>query len=91
MAYMQRAKQDGLDPAAKRDGFSGPQRFYLAFAQNYCSNYRPEALRSQVLQDPHSPDPIRVDGVIPNQPGFAAAFSCKKPTPMVPTTSCRVW
>jgi endothelin-converting enzyme/putative endopeptidase len=91
MAYMQRAKEDGLDPAAKRDGYTGPQRFYIAFAQNYCSNYRPEALRSQVLQDPHSPDPIRVDGVIPNQPGFASAFSCKKPTPMVPLTSCRVW
>jgi putative endopeptidase len=91
MAYMQRAKDAGLDPSAKRDGYTGPQRFYIAFAQNYCSNYRPEALRSQVLTDPHSPDPIRVDGVIPNQPGFAAAFSCKKPTPMVPLASCRVW
>jgi predicted metalloendopeptidase len=91
MAYMQRAKEDDLDTAAKRDGFTGPQRFYIAFAQNYCSNYRPEALRSQVLQDPHSPDSIRVDGVIPNQPGFAPAFSCKKPSPMVPTTTCRIW
>jgi endothelin-converting enzyme/putative endopeptidase len=44
-----------------------------------------------VLDDPHSPDHFRTDGVIVNQPGFAAAFGCKKPTPMVPANSCRVW
>jgi endothelin-converting enzyme/putative endopeptidase len=91
MAYLQRAKEDHLDIAAKRDGFTGPQRFYIAFAQNYCEATRPEAVRSQVLQDPHSPDQFRVDGVIVNQPGFAAAFGCKKGTPMVPVNSCRVW
>jgi len=91
MAYLQRAKDDHLDVDAKVDGFTGPQRFYIAFAQNYCSNQRPEAVREQALQDPHSPDPIRANGTIQNQPGFAAAFSCKKPTPMVPANSCRIW
>jgi len=91
MAYMQRAKEDHLDVNAKVNGYTGPQRFYIAFAQNYCENTRPEAIRSQVLTDPHSPDQNRVNGVIVNQPGFAAAFGCKKPSPMVPTNSCRVW
>ncbi len=91
MAYMERAKNDRLDVNAKVDGFTGPQRFYIAFAQNYCSNERPEAIREQALQDPHSPDPIRANGTIVNQPGFAAAFSCKKTTPIVPANSCRVW
>ena len=84
MAYMQRAKEDHLDVNEKSDGFTGPQRFYIAFAQNYCENTHPEAIRQQVLTDPHSPDQIRVNGVIVNQPGFAAAFGCKKPAPMVP-------
>jgi len=91
MAYMQRAKEDHIDVDAKRDGFTGPQRFYIAFAQNYCENTHPEAVRSLVLQDPHAPDPIRVNGVLVNQPGFAPAFGCKKPAPMVPANSCRVW
>ena len=91
MAYLQRAKDDHLDVMAKKDGFTGPQRFYIAFAQNYCENTRPESIRTQVLTDPHSPDHFRVDGVIVNQPGFSEAFSCKKGTPMVPPTSCRVW
>jgi putative endopeptidase len=91
MAYMQRAKDNHLDVMAKKDGFTGPQRFYIAFAQNYCENSRPESIRSQVLTDPHSPDHFRVDGVMVNQPGFADAFGCKKPSPMVPANSCRVW
>ena len=91
MAYMQRAKDDHLDLNAKVNGFTGPQRFYIAYAQNWCQNIRPEAIRSQVLTDPHSPDTFRTNGVIVNQPGFAGAFSCKKPTPMVPANSCRVW
>jgi putative endopeptidase len=91
MAYLQRAKEDHIDVDKKVDGFTGPQRFYIAYAQNWCDNTHPEAIRSQVLADPHSPAPIRVDGVIPNQPGFADAFHCKRPSPMVPATSCRVW
>jgi endothelin-converting enzyme/putative endopeptidase len=91
MAYLQRAKDDHIDLAAKRDGFTAPQRFYIAFSQNWCENARPESVRSQVLQDPHSPDHFRVNGVIVNQPGFAPAFGCKQNAPMAPAKSCRIW
>ena len=91
MAYLDRAKQAGVDLAAKKDGYSAPQRFYIAFAQNWCENSRPESIRTQVLQDPHSPDHFRANGAIVNQPGFADAFGCKKGSTMVPVNSCRVW
>jgi len=91
MAYLDRAKKAGIDLTAKTDGFTPPQRFYVAFAQNWCENARPEQVRSQVLADPHSPDHFRANGAIVNQPGFAAAFGCKVGTPMVPANSCRVW
>jgi putative endopeptidase len=91
MAYLDRAKKEGVDLGAKKDGFTSPQRFYIGYAQNYCDNSRPEQVRTQVLTDPHSPDRFRVLGAIVNQPGFAAAFGCKKGTPMVPVNSCRVW
>jgi predicted metalloendopeptidase len=91
MAYLDRAKKTGVDPATKIDGFTGPQRFYIAYAQNWCENSRPQSVRQQVLTDPHSPDHFRANGAIVNQPGFANAFSCKKGTPMVPANSCRVW
>jgi putative endopeptidase len=91
MAYLDRAKQNGIDMKATKDGFTKPQQFYIAYAQNWCENSRPERVREQVLTDPHSPDHFRANGVIVNQPGFAAAFGCKKGTPMVPVKSCRVW
>jgi putative endopeptidase len=91
MAYLTRAKQEHLDTTAKVDGYTGPQRFYIAFAQNWCSNDRPEALRTQALTDEHSPSQYRTNGPVVNQPGFAGAFSCKAGTPMVPEKSCRVW
>jgi predicted metalloendopeptidase len=91
MAYLKRAKESGIDIDKKIDGFTGPQRFYIAFAQNWCENSRPEQVRNQVLTDPHSPDHFRANGAIVNQPGFAAAFGCKQGSPMVPTNSCRVW
>ena len=91
MAYMQRARDGHIDLAAKRDGFTAPQRFYIAFSQNWCQNARPESVREQVLQDPHSPDRFRVNGVIVNQPGFAPAFGCKPGAPMAPAKSCRIW
>jgi Predicted metalloendopeptidase len=91
LAYLERAKVNKVDLTKKIDGYTSPQRFYIGYAQNYCENSRPEVIRQQVLTDPHSPDHFRVTGAIVNQPGFAAAFSCKKGTPMVPANSCRVW
>jgi putative endopeptidase len=91
IAYLDRAKKEGVDLAAKKDGFTSPQRFYIAFAQNWCENSRPEQIRTRVLTNPHSPDHFRANGAIVNQPGFAAAFGCKKGSPMVPVNSCRVW
>ena len=91
MAYIARAKAEGESLDSKLDGFTGPQRFYIAYAQNYCENSRPEAVRQQVLTDPHSPDHFRANGAIVNQPGFARAFGCKQNSPMVPAQSCRVW
>jgi putative endopeptidase len=91
MAYMDRAKKDGTDPNQKFDGYTQPQQFYIAWAQNWCANDRPESVRTQVLTDPHSPDKFRSNGPIVNQPAFASAFGCQTGSPMVPVKSCRIW
>jgi len=91
MAYMERAKKEGVDLKKKIDGYTSPQRFYIAYAQNWCENSRDEAVRSQTLTNEHAPDHFRVDGVIVNQPAFGAVFGCKKGSPMVPANACRVW
>ena len=91
MAYLARAKKDGIDINQEIGGYTGLQRFYIAFAQNWCENPRPEQVRNQVLTDPHSPDHFRANGAIVNQPGFAPAFNCKKGSAMAPADNCRVW
>ena len=90
-AYLEREKQKGVDINQKIDGYTGPQRFYIAFAQNWCTNERPESLRTGIATNPHSPGQFRSNGPIVNQPGFGPAFSCKASAPMVPVRSCRVW
>jgi endothelin-converting enzyme/putative endopeptidase len=69
-----------------------PQRqLFIGWAQNWCTNERPELLRMLAQTDPHSPDAIRVRGVIVNMPEFSQAFGCKQGQPMAPVKSCRVW
>jgi endothelin-converting enzyme/putative endopeptidase len=48
-------------------------------------------MRMVAQVDPHSPDAIRVRGVVVNAPEFAHAFGCKPGQPMAPVKSCRVW
>jgi endothelin-converting enzyme/putative endopeptidase len=73
------------------DGFSPEQRVFLGWAQVWCENRRPEALRMMAQTNAHSPGRYRVNGVVSNMPEFRKAFSCKADAPMVRQTQCRVW
>jgi putative endopeptidase len=50
-------------PAPTQDGFDGDQQFFIAFGQNWASKTREDALRQQVLTDPHAPAQYRADTV----------------------------
>jgi len=73
------------------DGFTGDQRFYLAWSQGWKTNYTPEALRKQVLTNPHSPGKFRVLGPLSNLETFAKAFSLKEGSKMIRTDKVKVW
>lgn len=83
--------EDGSVKKEKLDGFTPQQRFFLGYAQIWCQNERPEALKNSVRTDPHSPGEFRVDGVVQNMPEFATAFGCSEGQPMVSANACRVW
>jgi endothelin-converting enzyme/putative endopeptidase len=67
------------------------QDFFVAFAQTWCTNYRPEAARLQAQTNPHSTAPWRVNGPVSDNPEFAKAFSCKAGAAMAPQNRCTVW
>jgi len=50
-------------PAPSAAGFSGDQRFFLAFAQVWRSKQRPEALRNSLKTNGHAPGEYRADTV----------------------------
>jgi putative endopeptidase len=53
----------GGEPAPVIGGFTGDQRLFLGWAQNYRSKYREPALRRALLTDVHSPGEYRADTV----------------------------
>ena len=75
------------------DGFTPNQRFFLAYAQIWRANQRPEAARQQVQTDPHSPGQFRTNGPLMNMPEFYQAFGCKDGDKMVRATQdrSRIW
>jgi predicted metalloendopeptidase len=57
------------------DGFTGDQRFFLAWAQIWKRLVREEQLKNQIASDPHSPAEFRVNGVVRNMDAWYAAFA----------------
>jgi putative endopeptidase len=84
--------QQGKDPETKdANGFTAEQRFFLAYANSWCGNIRPQVIRYLVLTNPHSSPRYRVNNVVANMPEFEKAFSCKKGDAMVHENACRIW
>jgi putative endopeptidase len=88
---MKAAATSQTEEQASEHSYTLEQQFFLGYAQNWCSNERPEFMRMLTQVDPHSPDALRVKGVLVNTPEFAKAFGCKAGQPMAPVKSCRVW
>jgi len=74
-AYRRYVARHGEPPVI--DGFTGDQRFFIAYAQAWQGKRREGALRQQLLSNPHSPDQYRVDGIVRNFDPWYAAFSVK--------------
>lgn len=59
------------------DGLTPEQRFFVAFAQGWRTNQRPEEIDTQVKSDVHSPVRERVLGPVKMVGAFQEAFGCK--------------
>jgi len=64
----------GDEEAPVLDGFSGDQRFFLAWAQVWKRKYREAELRRRIVTDPHSPSEFRTNGIVRNLDGWYEAF-----------------
>ena len=64
------------------DGFTPDQRFFLAFANVWAGNIRPEEILKRTKTDPHSLAKWRVDGALPQIGAWYEAFNIKDSDPM---------
>lgn len=64
-------------PQPAADGLSPEQRFFVAFAQGWRTNERPEEIDTQVKSDVHSPVRERVLGPSRMVGAFHEAFGCR--------------
>ena len=74
-AYRRYVARHGEPPVI--DGYTGDQRFFLAYAQSWQGKAREGALRAQLLSNPHSPEQYRVNGIVRNMDEWVAAFGVK--------------
>ncbi|MEK7086235.1 MAG: M13 family metallopeptidase [Patescibacteria group bacterium] len=89
-AYQLRLKKSGQKDI---DGLSPEKRFFLGLALFERENRRPEAEKTQVLTDPHSPGIFRINGPASNLPEFYEAFGVKKGDKLyrTPADRAKIW
>lgn len=75
------------------DGFTGDQRFFLAWAQIWRSLYREDALRSQLVNGPHAPGAYRINGAVRNLDAWYEAFGVTEDHALwlAPEDRVRIW
>ena len=75
------------------DGFTGEQRFFIAWAQGWKTLSRDAALKQMIATNPHSPGNFRVLGPLSNMKEFYEAFNVKEGNKMFRSADKRaeVW
>jgi len=70
------ATQD--NPLSEKDGFTPEQRFFIAYANVWAGNIRPEEILSRTKSDPHSLGEWRVNGALPQIAAWYEAFGVQE-------------
>ncbi len=80
-------------PAPVLSGLTGDQRVFLGWAQVWRGKIRPDALRQQLVSDPHSPETARVNQVVRNVDAWYSAWRIEPGDPLYlpPDQRVRIW
>ncbi len=85
-----KAEKDRLQ---ERDGFTPAQRFFLAYANVWAGNIRPEEILNRTKSDPHSLGRWRVNGALPQINAWYDAWNVTPESPMyiAPEERVSIW
>ena len=93
LAYDAYRKSLGGRAAPVLGGYTGDQRFFMAWAQGWQKKVRDDMAKMTIVSDPHSPARWRVDGTLRNIDAWYAAFDVKPGDKLYlkPEERVRVW
>ena len=97
IAYQAFKNNEAAKPEAKRlgevDGFTPEQRFFLAYANVWAGNIRPEEILNRTKSDPHSLGRWRVNGALPHINAWYEAWNVTEESPMyvAPEKRVKIW
>ncbi|MGB6230211.1 MAG: M13 family metallopeptidase [Litorimonas sp.] len=93
MAYDAYKRSLNGEEAPVIDGFTGDQRFFMAWAQVWAIKWRDERLSQQIKNGPHSPGEFRANGIVRNIDAWYDAFNITEDDPMYlpPEQRVKIW
>ena len=93
MAYNAYKKSLNGKEAPVIDGFTGDQRFFMAWAQVWAIKWKEEALSQQIKNGPHSPGEFRANGIVRNFQPWYDAFGVTEDHAMYipPEKRVKIW
>jgi endothelin-converting enzyme len=65
--------------------------FFVSFGQIWCGKISDKAQKQDLLDNVHSPLPVRVNGVAMNSEQFSKTFQCPVGSKMNPEKKCKLW
>ena len=89
-AFKNASKKKALE---SKEGFTPEQRFFLAYANVWAGNIRPEEVLRLTKIDPHSLGKWRVDGALPHINAWYEAFGINENNPLYiePENRVSIW
>lgn len=92
-AYRAWKKSLAGKPAPELDGYTGDQRFFIAYAHVWGTQMRAEAERLLLASNNHPIARWRANATLMNMPEFQVAFHCKPQDPMTRSAGqrCTIW
>lgn len=97
VAFQAFKENEAAKPASERlktrDGFTPEQRFFLAYANVWAGNIRPEEILNRTKSDPHSLGRWRVNGALPHIAAWYEAWNVTPESPLyvAPENRVSIW
>lgn len=75
------------------DGFTGPERFFISYAQSWMGKMRDENLMRLLKTDPHAPMDVRTNAAVRNSDAFHETFHTAPGDPLwlAPEERFKLW